>query len=254
MKILRVGAICIAHLALILLPCGCEIESSDSFARNVSVDFSGFYTACDENDSIVQQVTGARIRTLDLRQTGDQLQAIDNNSLVWRGALGEPQNGRSSFELRGRTTEGVEGIFSGTLSSSDGGTTNSSGGANGSMTGTFIEPNLFSTFCANADIPGTIDDGNDDGGSGGDLSVSASPTTISSPTGTASLSVSGGTPPYTWSTPSAGTISLPPSGNGSSATYNRNSAANATVTLTVTDNTGETGQVTIQLTSTTPFP
>lgn len=148
-------------LALTLLTTGCEVDSADTFIRDVPVDFSGFYTACDGDNAIVQANSGNRIRTLDLRQNGDQLEAFDNNGAIWRGSLGEVQNGRSSFTLEGRTSTGIEGLFSGTLSSSDGGSSNTSGSVNGSMTGTYIEPDRFSTFCGNADIPGSIG-GNDD--------------------------------------------------------------------------------------------
>jgi hypothetical protein len=152
----RILALFSAALAgsLALLPIGCETDSADTFIRDVSVNYSGFYTACEGNAAIVQQNSGSRIRTLDLRQDGDRLEAVDNNGLIWRGQLGEPQGGRSSFELRGRTSTGVEGIFSGTLSSSDGGSTNAAGSAKGTMTGTYIEPDRFSSFCGRATIPG----------------------------------------------------------------------------------------------------
>ncbi|HMP76634.1 MAG TPA: hypothetical protein PKE12_10095 [Kiritimatiellia bacterium] len=248
MNFFRAGALVIAHLAVILLPCGCEIDSADSFARDVSINFSGFYTACDGNDSIVQQATGARIRTLDLRQTGDKLEAIDNNSLVWRGSLGEPQNGRSSFELRGRTTEGVEGTFSGTLTSSDGGTTNSTGSADGSMTGTYIEPNRFSTFCATATIPGSSGGGGDDGGSGGSLAVSPSGSqTISAASGQINFTASGGTGSYTWNVSSASLGSLS-TFSGPSVTYTRSGTSVGTQTLTLNDG-SSTRNVTITQTN-----
>lgn len=148
-------------VGIALLPCGCETDSADTFIRDVSVNYTGFYTACEGNTAIVQQNSGNRIRTLDLRQNGDRLEAVDNNGLIWRGQLGEPQGGRSSFELRGRTSTGIEGVFSGVLSSSDGGVTNATGSARGSMTGTYIEPDRFSTFCGSATIPGS------QGGGGG---------------------------------------------------------------------------------------
>ncbi len=154
-----------AALLLPLFPIGCETDSADTFIRDVAVNYSGFYAACNENTAIVQQNSGNRIRTLDLRQNGDRLEAVDNNGLIWRGELGEPQGGRSSFELRGRTSTGIEGVFSGTLSSSDGGVTNTSGSARGTMTGTYIEPDRFSTFCGSATIPGS--QGGGGGGGGG---------------------------------------------------------------------------------------
>lgn len=223
-------------LALTLLTTGCEVDSADTFIRDVPVDFSGFYTACDGDNAIVQANSGNRIRTLDLRQNGDQLEAFDNNGAIWRGSLGEVQNGRSSFTLEGRTSTGIEGLFSGTLSSSDGGSSNTSGSVNGSMTGTYIEPDRFSTFCGNASIPGSIGGGDDGGGSGGG-SLAISPSgiqTISAASGQINFSASGGSGSYSWSVNTASLGSLSAS-SGSSVTYTRSGTSVGTQTVTLTD-------------------
>ncbi|MBW7908038.1 MAG: hypothetical protein H3C50_03845 [Kiritimatiellae bacterium] len=162
MKLLRPGILALLLPAVALLPLGCEVDSSDTFSRDVATDFSGLYQGCGDNSAIVQQNGGNRITQLDLRQSGDSLEAVDNNGALWRGSLGEVQNGRSSFELRGRTTTGVDAWFSGTLSSSDSGSTNSIGSATGRMTGTYVEPDRYSTFCGSAIIPGTQTDTNTD--------------------------------------------------------------------------------------------
>lgn len=154
------------HVAALLMAAsaaawtGCETDSADTLIRDVSVNYTGYYRPCDGNTAIVSHNSGNRIRSLDLRQNGDRLEAIDNNGMIWRGSLGEPQNGRSSFELRGRTTDGTEAVFSGILTSSDAGQP-SSGGAQGTMTGTYIEPDRYSPFCGRATIPGSS------GGGGG---------------------------------------------------------------------------------------
>ncbi len=230
MKPLRAALLALAHLAAILLPSGCEIDSADTFSRDVPVDFSGFYTACSGN--LVGGNSGASITTLDLRQSGDRLEAVDNNGSIWRGSLGEVQNGRSTFELKGRTTTDTEGIFSGTLSSSDAGSTNSSGAADGSMRGTYIEPGRFSSFCGNADIPGS----SNGGGSGG-TSLAISPSSDQSITtagGAISFTASGGNGTYTWtiSDSSLGALSA---SSGSSVTYTRSATAVGTQTLTLGD-------------------
>ncbi|MCS6771040.1 MAG: hypothetical protein NZ740_03325 [Kiritimatiellae bacterium] len=149
------------------LSTGCETDSADTFIRDVSVNYTGFYRPCDGSKAIVQHNSGNRIRTLDLRQNGDRLEAVDNNGNIWRGSLGEPQGGRSSFELRGRTSTGVEGVFSGILSSSDAGVTGAVSSVRGTMTGTYIEPDRFSPFCGTATIPGTQPGGGGGGGGGG---------------------------------------------------------------------------------------
>jgi hypothetical protein len=226
-------------LALTLLTTGCEVDSADTFIRDVPVDFSGFYVGCSNGAPIVQANSGNRIRTLDLRQNGDQLEAFDNNGAIWRGSLGEVQNGRSSFTLEGRTSTGVEGLFSGTLSSSGGGSTTSVSAANGNMTGTYIEPDRFSTFCGNADIPGSIGGGDDGGGSGGggDVTISLSALSVGI-NGSVTADASGGTSPYTWTVISGpGTIS--PVDNDT-ATYSRGTATGTSATIRATDNDGNT--------------
>ena len=229
MKLLHAGLLALALLAVVILPSGCEVDSADTFSRDVSTDFSGFYTACSGN--LVGNNSGAAITTLDLRQSGDRLEAVDNNGSLWRGSLGDVQNGRSSFELKGRTTSNTEGIFSGTLSSSDGGGTNSSGSADGSMSGTFIEPGRFSTFCGNADIPGSS------GGDGGGTSLSVSPSgpqTITAAGGSISFTASGGSGSYTWSRSNSSLGNLS-SSTGSSVTYTRSGEADGTQIITLSD-------------------
>lgn len=184
MKLLRFGLLALIPLAIALIHIGCEVDSADTFSRDVATDFSGYYTSCENDTAIVQANSGNRIRTLDLRQSGDTLEAVDNNGAIWRGSLGEVQDGRSSFELKGRTSTGIEGYFSGTLSSSDGGSTNSGGSANGTMTGTYIEPDRYSTFCGTATIPGTkstntstndVDDDDDDNSSTNEVPTTNNP-------------------------------------------------------------------------------
>lgn len=227
-------------LLAVVAALGCSVDSADEFIRDVPVNFSGFYVGRN-NGNIVSANNGKPITTLDLRQSGDSLEAVDNNGRIWRGSLGEVQDGSSSFELNGQTTDGTEATFSGTISSSDGGSseTGSVSNAEGTMQGTYIEPDRFATFYATASIPGS----SDNGGSG-NLSVGASPSTITSTNGTSTLSVSGGSGSYTWTTPSKGTLS---STTGSSVTYNRNGASSGNVTISVKDSEGLDGSVTLNL-------
>lgn len=127
---------------------GCEVDSANDVQRTVGVDFSGFYTnGTNSGNRITSRNSGAPITSLDLRQGGDRLEAIDNSGLVWTGSLGEFNGASSSFELTGQTTAGTQGRFSGTLSTSAGSTV-------GSMTGTYIEDAFYATFSATANISG----------------------------------------------------------------------------------------------------
>lgn len=154
MKVLRFGLLALILPAVALLHSGCEIDSSDTFSRDVSIDFSGYYTGCNAGP-LVAPNSGRQINSMDLRQSGDSLEAVDNTGGIWRGSLGEPQNGRSSFELKGNAPGGGQAWFSGSISSSNGGSTNSASSATGSMTGTYIEADRYSTFCGTATIAGS---------------------------------------------------------------------------------------------------
>ena len=151
---------CAAVLGAALLS-GCEFGSADETYRSVGVDFSGYYTRGSSSNGLQKLVarnSGAAITSLDLRQAGDQLEAIDNNNKVWKGSIGEFNGSTASFELQGTTTSGTEGRFSGTLTSSSGGggfgTNSASGPTTGTMQGTYIESSFYSTFYGTASIPG----------------------------------------------------------------------------------------------------
>ncbi len=226
---------CSTLLALALVT-GCTVDSADEFYRDVSVNFSGFYTG--NNGKIVSNNSGNSITSLDLRQTGDSLEAVDNNGRLWRGNLGEVQNGTSSFELNGQTTAGREGTFSGTLNSSDGGSTGSVSNVQGTMQGTFIESDRYSTFFATATIPGSVDTGGD-----GDGTLSISPT---NPTvavnGTRSFTVTGSSGTVTWNISGTGSGSVSPQ-TGTTTTFTRTTAG--TITITASDSAGGSVSTTI---------
>lgn len=137
---------------------GCEVDSASDVQRTVGVDFTGFYTNPNEGENITTRNSGTPISSLDLRQGGDRLEAIDNTGRIWTGSLGEFNGVSSSFELNGTTSAGTAGKFSGTISTSGGSSTNSSSAAQGTMSGTYIEDGFFATFLARAAIPGATPD------------------------------------------------------------------------------------------------
>jgi hypothetical protein len=241
-------AFVLALIAASLGMVGCEVDSSsDNFLRNVSINFSGFYRNTLTNDApIVSRNTGSRIFTLDLRQTGDQLDAVDNNGLIWRGKIGEVFDTIASFTLEGTTTAGNRGTFTGSLTA-EGITTGSnavSANAKGTMTGTYAEPDLFSAFYAQATIPGAIPTGGGGGGGGGSLNVSgASTLSVGS---TSSYTVTGGTAPYAWQA-SAGSFN-PANPTGTTAIF-RAPSNTTTVTITVTDSEGKSDSITVNITA-----
>ena len=208
---------------------GCEVDSASDVQRNVGVNYTGFYQNGDS--VIVSRNTGASITTLDLRQTGDRLEAVDNNGSIFKGSIGgvnESEDGNliASFSMEGNTTAGSRGTFSGTLSTSGG--SNEAGVAVGLMTGTWIEDTLYGTFTARARIPGAASGG----GGGSDLTI-AGPSTISiGSSGTFTATGGSGTKRWTISS-SVATLS---STSGDTITVTRNSSG--TFTLTVNDDAG----------------
>ena len=138
---LGAGAICTAILL------GCSGDSAEGFVRNVGLIVEGFYVHPDPNSLIVSETSGDPVSSLNVRQSGDQLEAFDNNGIVFKGTIGQVvSNGgtRASFNLEGRSTSGEPAIITGTIEVDD---------SNGTMRGTWIEPTLASTVFGVATVP-----------------------------------------------------------------------------------------------------
>jgi len=120
---------------------GCEIDSADSVVREVGINYSGFYVG--DGGNLVSQQTGAKTTSLNLRQTGDQLEAVDNNGITFRGTIGTVVDDTASFVLDGATTAGQSVTIDGTLTAS---------GTEGTMRGTWIEPVVIGTVSGQATI------------------------------------------------------------------------------------------------------
>ncbi len=120
---------------------GCEIGDADSVVREVGINYSGFYVG--DGGKLVSQQTGAQTTSLNLRQTGDQLEAVDNNGITFRGTIGSVVDDTASFVLDGSTTAGQAVTIDGTLTAS---------GTEGTMRGTWIEPVIIGTVSGQATI------------------------------------------------------------------------------------------------------
>lgn len=131
---------------------GCSLSSADSTSRSVNMIVQGYYTGKDRG-RLVQNNTGATILSLDLRQSGDQLEAVDNNGMIFRGSIGRVDDStlQTSFTLTGSTTAGQEGSMAGVIAVE---------GNTGVMQGTWAEPSLFSTFYGVGTVPQTPTDSN----------------------------------------------------------------------------------------------
>ena len=208
-------------LLLLLTTTSCDVGSSESVYRNVDIYVFGFYansTPSLNHGRVVATNTGSPIVSLDVRQDGDQLEAIDNNGQVFRGTIGQTfgSSPRSaSFTLEGLTTVGNKGTISGTFEVN---------GSQGKMHGTWIESAMYSTVYGVATVaPSPTPQPTQ-------ITISG-PTTITIPAN-ATYTATGGSGSYTWSINNSAIGQLA-STSGSSVVYSAKAAG--TQILTVTD-------------------
>ena len=218
-----------------LLFLGCEAGSSDSATRNIGVDYTGLYMGgtAGAPAGVTDIQTGDATTRLDLRQSGDQLQAIDEHNIVFSGTVGDvvTSSGVSSsgFTLEGKTTVGNPVTISGTLSGQ---------GSSGTMRGTWIEPSTVGHVFASATISPVAT--NSPTPVTNILTVTASQTSISKAGGTSTLTAQGGSLDFanfdwSFSPASLGNLST---FSGQATTFQANDSNTGTVTVTVNDVTG----------------
>ena len=180
---------------------GCEVGSPDEVVREAGISVGGYYTNPDGH--LVSRNTGAPIRAMLLRQSGEELEGIDNNNYVFRGRISSASASSARFVLKGQTTAGVLGTIDGTIEVS---------GGTAIMRGTWIEPSLYGVVYGVATVPT-----NGGGGGGGTLTITPSGTITVARNSTTTFSASGGSGSYSWSVanPALGSIS----GSGSTVQY-----------------------------------
>ncbi|MFH0953182.1 MAG: hypothetical protein V1873_02510 [Verrucomicrobiota bacterium] len=223
MKSSRIGSVVLACsflalLALVFL--GCELQNTDSVTRTIGVVISGVYRHPTAGSTIISTNSGKPIDQLELRQSGDQLEAIDNYNKVYRGTAGNESDTLVTYSLEGQSSAGKEVTISGTIEV---------GGGSATMRGTWIEPGLYATVYGVATVPTNA-------GPGG-LVVSPGSANLSSNSQTQVFTVTGGSGSYSWSVAnSSGSLS---SSSGASVTYTRvSSGGNA---VNVSDTAGRSG-------------
>jgi len=205
-------AICFSSL---LMLSACSVDSADSVIRSVDGNVNGVYR--NDEGEFVSRNSGAKVTQLDLRQDGDQLQAIDNNGIVFRGTIGNVVENIASFNLDGSTTAGNSVTISGNIEI---------GGGEGIMRATWIESAFFSTVFGRAIGPSQNTNVVTVG-----LSISPSGPINVTAGSTRNFTASGGSGTYTWSLSSTnGTLNTT---SGSSVTYS--AATSGAQTLTVSD-------------------
>ncbi|MCX7007789.1 MAG: hypothetical protein NTY53_11180 [Kiritimatiellaeota bacterium] len=127
-------------LAVGLLP-GCEVGSPDTVEATANGDFSGRYA--NGSSPMVNNNSGNAINTMALNQSGNQLQAVDNNGILFKGTIGDILNSSASFTLNGVTTAGQTVAINGTLRAV---------GTTASLSGIWAEPGVYSSIYGTASI------------------------------------------------------------------------------------------------------
>lgn len=124
----------------VLLLVSCEISSPGDTVRQVSLNVTGAYR---NGDGIPDRQSGTRITELTITQQGDQLTVVDNLGARWTGSIGRADGNVALVTLRGQTNTGVEVVITGSIVIE---------GTTGTLTGTWIEPNLRSPVRATASV------------------------------------------------------------------------------------------------------
>ncbi len=182
----------LAFLAIFLacIHVGCSGNSGDSIIRSVSIRVSGFYTGNPISNPLVRQNTGNPISNMNIIQTGDNLEAVDNNGNIFRGTISQEDGTIATFMLNGMTTAGAQGTIAGTFTIS---------GTTSTMEGTWTEPALFSPVFGTATVPTNAVVTVTTNATVSSLNIVPSFATLSDTTNSITFTASSGVPPYSWS-------------------------------------------------------
>lgn len=118
----------------------CEISGGNETVREVSVRVAGNYV---NSSGIPSNQTGNRITQLAINQSGDRLNAVDNQGGRWSGSIGRAEAGLVTFTLKGATSSGSEVVLTGTITVS---------GTDARLSGTWVEPGLTAAASAEATV------------------------------------------------------------------------------------------------------
>lgn len=134
---------------------GCEVGSPNDVVAGANGNFSGNYVGTT-NNALVANNSGSAVSSLSVSQTGNQLQAVDNNGILFKGTIGDilgatttgtnsssSGSAHATFTLNGMTTAGQTVTINGNLSAS---------GSAATMTGIWTEPGLYSSINGTATI------------------------------------------------------------------------------------------------------
>ena len=152
---------------------GCEVGNPNNVSPVANGNFSGYYANPNGGDMVANH-TGAAIMSLTLSQSGNQLQAIDSNGILFTGTLGDALGPTSStnssssslsaaFTLQGSTTAGAKVNVSGQIQTIS---------SKATMSGVWAEPTLYGSIYGVASVPT-----NNSSSTTATITVNASPST-----------------------------------------------------------------------------
>jgi len=206
---------------------GCNGDSAEGIVRNVGLVVEGFYVHSNPDSFLVERTSGAPVRSLNLRQSGDQLEGVDNNGILFKGTVGQVfDETRASFNLEGRSTSGEPASIAGTIDVEVGGTT-------ATMRGTWIEPTLASTVFGVATVPTNAPPAEPTPGTNA-TAVAVMPTSvIIVETNSQQFTASGGSGVFIWSRsiPNIGNFTDFDGDRNERATYTANGEGSNTITV-----------------------
>ncbi|MFH0981196.1 MAG: PKD domain-containing protein [Planctomycetota bacterium] len=233
-RFLMIGmyAMCLAGILAAFL--GCELESANSVTRESGIYVAGVYQHPTVGSLLVSENSGEPITRFDLRQSGDQLEAVDNNDSVWRGTLGKESDTLATYVLSGKTTAGKDATADGTIEVS---------GSSAIMRGSWTEASVYGVIYGVATVPLAPTNAPPQTNA---TQVAISPTsaTLTNNSATVSFTASGGSGSYTWSVSAGSNGNVSPT-TGSSVTYTRSTSGNNTVTVADASDSGNTASAVV---------
>ncbi|MDF3130730.1 hypothetical protein P0Y35_16085 [Kiritimatiellaeota bacterium B1221] len=126
--------------AFFLFLTACEISNGDETVRQVSIQVAGIYSS---SSGIASRQSGQTITSLNISQSGDQLDAIDNLGARWTGTIGQADSSLATVNLKGLTSTGEQVVITGNISID---------GTSGTLSGSWIEPVIRSDVYAQATV------------------------------------------------------------------------------------------------------
>jgi hypothetical protein len=209
---------------------GCETDSPETIVREVGLFIGGFYRHPNDGNFMVPRTSGQPITSMNLIQSGDQLNAFDNHGFLYRGTIGRVLDGtQASITLEGQSTAGNAATINGIVVVS---------GNTATMEATWLEDALASPVFGQALVPTNAPSQPPDGGNE-DVEISPASVTLNAGGGTQTFTASGGSGDFTWALIDSGLGGITSITGSRSQTAVYSAQGVGTQTITVRDVNGD---------------